>query len=411
MARPDVVKTAGMAFGSRRVRFGLTTSAFSSLGGFAVGIAVARNEPIGVVGEFAIAGASYALASGAVRAGFAETALVLDHSEADVQRGARRVSTVGLAAAVLLAAVGLAMSSAYILVAAVALHGLCVYEYIKTMSLARFRAQTALRMEALWFLVSVPVAGAAVLGWTSPVVAYAVWALAGALIGYGSALMGRFRTLPTVRGEGVSWRLSGTYVADFFIGSGSSQIAVNVLSATAGTGVAGALRAGGTLFGPVGLVLGPARALMIRRFAVLPRGSGAWQRGASMAAVLIVPLLPLLLFVGFFPDALGRAVLGESWEYAAPVLPWLALEAVFSVASAVAFAGHKSLLIARQTLAVRTVLAIARVGGLVVGGILGREVGAAIAMAAVSGLGCVVWWAAYVHGLKNSPSVEKVSRG
>ena len=411
MARPDVMHVARAAFGSERVRLGLATSAVSALAGLLVSLAVARLESIDVVGEFAIAGASYALAAGAVRAGFAETVLVVDSEGGQASRDARRASTVAVVGAAVLIGVGTALSSWYIATAGLALHGLCVYEYIKTMNIARFSARSAFKMEILWFAAAGPIATAAVLGLVAPLIAYATWALAGCVVGYGFAIKHKYKFIPSVRGPGISWRLSGTYVADYLIGSGSSQLSVNVLSATAGTGVAGALRAAGTLLGPAALVLGPARALMIKQLSSLPQSVSTWRRAASMAVVLLVPVLPILIVVAYLPSSVASSILGESWQYAAPVAPWLALEMAFSATSAVAFAGHKSLLIARETVSVRSLLAVARIGGIVTGGIQGGAQGAAIAMAAVSALGCVIWWVAYVRGLRKASRSKENTHG
>lgn len=409
MARPEVTQLARAAVRSRRVQLSLLTNVLSSLGNFSVSIAVARQETIADVGLFAVATATYALAVGAVRAGFAETALALDLGAGPLRTGARSVSGVAAVVGLVVAAVGLVSGNPYLAVMGAALHGLCLYEYVKASSLARLSPAHALAMEAAWFAVTVPVAVAAIAGAVEPLVAFAAWTGGGAVVGYVTCLLVGFRILPSVRATSVPWRTSAPYVADFLVGSGSAQVAVNVLSATAGTAVAGSLRSATTLFGPAGLVLTSARTLIIRH---LGRGRGrgggrSWRPAAMVALVLTVPMTPVLVTIAVLPDAVGEAVLGANWSYAAPLMPLLSVEMFFSTLAAVAYAGHKALLVGRQTIAVRSVLAVARIGGVVVGGVTAGAFGAAVAMAAVSALGCVLWWVAYVRGVRTGAAVTE----
>lgn len=402
MGRPPVADVARAAVRSARVQLSLVTNALSSLGNFSVSIAVARQEEIAAVGLFAVAMASYALVSGAVRGGIAETALAMELDEHRIRAAAGPAAALSIVSGALMVGVGLVWGNGYLVAAGVGLNGLCLYEYVKAMSLAQFRPVHAVVMEIAWFVVTVPFAVAAMVGSLDPFVAFLVWVGAGAAIGYVAAVPGRYRLLPALRAPDLPWRTTGPFIGDYLVGSGSSQVAVNVLTATAGPAVAGSLRSATTLFGPVGLVLMSARTLIVRYLSLGRGARTSWHAAAAVALVMTVPMLPLFLVIAFLPDVIGEAVLGRSWTHAQPLLPVLALEVLFSTLAAVAFAGHKTLMIGRQTVTIRCVLAVVRVGGIVYGGVVAGALGAAVAMAGVSALGCLVWWAAYVRGSRRT---------
>lgn len=390
--------------GSGRVYVGLATNALSSLGNFAVSIALARTLPLGELGEFAVAFALYAFFTGFVRSAVSEPLLAVDATRGELRLFARRASLLALVAGSGAFVAGLMLSMPYIATVGVFLHGLVIFDYAKTMNLAAFTRSTALYQEAAWFVGGL-VAGILVLAdVVSGLVGFMIWAASGALIGYVSALIQRLQLHPTWNRGRVTTGKAAAFGGDFVIGSGSSQISFNLVGATAGLAVLGAVRAGGTLLGPIGLVVGSARTLAIPFLTRRIQNGHAAARSGAFAATSVIALVatPLLAIIAFLPDPVGTLVLGDNWKHASSLMPFLALEMLFISLTTVPFSGLRALLAGRASIILRSLLAAVRVVVVPIAAALGGATVAAIALAAVAGVSTVVWWAGYLYQLKRT---------
>lgn len=389
---------------SRRVYLGVITNALSSLGNFAVSLALVRVLGLSELGEFAIAFAVYAFCTGLVRAAVCEPLLAMSPGSTALISGANRASLAGLASTVLLIVIGIALSTPYLAVLGLAVHGLVIFDYSKTMNLAMFNRRVPLLQETAWFLASIVAGGLMLGGWIGGVQGFAVWAGAGAVIGYVSGLFQSLDMRPR-------WNLPATetgnavaFGGDYVVGSGSSQVAFNLVGVAAGLQAVGTLRAGATLLGPVSIVIGSARTLAIPYLTrgIAQGGRAVWSRSLASTAIIAVVSLPLLAFIAFLPPVLGGLLLGENWVHAEPVLPFLALEMAFITLTTVPFAGFRALLAGRVTVTVRSFLAIVRVTVVVLAAATGGVLFAAVALAAASALGTLVWWVGYLVQIRRA---------
>ena len=389
---------------SGRVYMGVTTNALSSLGNFAVSIALARVLGISELGEFAIAFAVYTFCTGLIRASVCEPSLASGRSRAVLLAGSRRASLTALASAMLIALAGVAASLPYLIVLGLAVHGLSMYDYSKTMNLAMFDRRVPLFQEATWFAASVAAGGLLLMGWVTGLQGFAIWALSGAAIGYASVVWQALDLRPRwnlARADTVNAIAFG---GDYVIGSGASQVAFNLIGVVAGLPAVGSLRAGGTLLGPVSIVLSSARTLTIP---YLTRGIAQGRQTAAartLASTVIIAVgsLPLLALIAFLPSAAGDLLLGDNWSHAQAVLPFLAMEMAFNALVTVPFAGFRALLAGRSTVIIRSALAVMRVSAVVVAAMLGGAAAAAVALGVAAGVGALVWWVAYLTQLRSA---------
>lgn len=389
---------------SGRVYGGLTTNALSSLGNFAISIALARTLGLGELGEFALAFAVYAFCAGFVRASVCEPLLAVEATDAELRRVARRASLIGIIASAIVIVLALLLSLDYLVLLGLCIHGLSIFDYSKTMHLAAFKRRVAIVQEVAWFIFSVAAGVLVVAGVIPGFVGFIVWCSSGAIIGYISAINQGLGMLPIWQEERVSPRTVAAFGGDYIIGSGSAQISFNLVGVAGGLGVLGAVRAGGTLLGPIGLVVGSARTLAIPFLTRRIRAGAAAARTGALAATTIIALVsaPLLVVIAFLPAPLGRLLLAENWEHAAPLLPFLALEMFFIALTTVPFAGMRSLQAGRASVILRSGLAFVRVAGVPIAAGLGGAFAAVVALACVGALGTAVWWIGYLFLLRYS---------
>lgn len=390
----DVARLVRGASRSRRVHMALSTGALSSLGNFSVSLALARQLSLGEYGIFALAFALYALSIGAVRSGLVEPALAVGARGAGPLTAMPRASLAGLAAAVLLAIAGAIASSPYLVIIGLGVHGAVIYEFLRVVDLAVDDPRAAQLREITWLVPSVASGALTFFGVLPAPAAVAVWIGTCSSIAYVSALRRGISLRPGVQADGIPLRVCGGFAADYLIGSGSAQVTTALLTGFGGSQIVGALRAAGTLLGPVNVLMGTARTLVIPYLARAKFEQGGISRSALTLTIASLSVgAPFLVALALMPDAIGTWLLGANWDAATVVLPWLLIEATFSIVATAALAGHRVYLAARRTVILRSFLAATRIGVVVTAAALAGAEAAAIAMAAVALLSASVWWA------------------
>ena len=386
---------------SDRVRFGILGSAASSLGGFALAVALAHKLDGAQFGMFAIASSLYALLVGVARAAIIEPLLAVGPRVDDLRAASHRISLVGLTAGALMIALGAGLGLSYIVVTGLAAHGLTLYEFTRTVNLAMVDPFKALLQDLVWAITTVVVAVVVGFDVLTGEQGFALWASCGAIIGYVAFFSARYRVAPRWVRSRVTTTTAVQFGADFLVGSGSAALTTNAVGAVAGVTTVAALRAAGTLFGPVMLLVGVARTLTIPFLRQCREDSAGAEAAAALRIALILASLAAvpLAFVAFLPNRIGAMILGQNWPSAAPLLPYLATEALLIIATIVPFAGLRVLLAGKATLFVRSGLAVLRIASVATAAALGGPTAAAATMAAVALIGSIAWWASYLSKL------------
>ncbi|WP_267784990.1 hypothetical protein [Paenarthrobacter ureafaciens] len=393
---------------SSRVYVGVCASAVSSLGTFAISISIARTVDIRELGTFAIAFSTYAFFIGLNRALVCEPMLTMNVSNKHLRRFARRGSLTGGASSLVTIASGLALSMDYLTIVGLTLHGLTIYDYMKTINLAALNKRPALLQETSWFITSIAIGLLIISGNVSAIAGFAIWAGSGAAIGYLIAFHHSLQLNPRWDKTEVHSRTAFAFGGDYVIGVGSAQITYNLTGVVAGLPVIGALRAGSTLLGPIGLIINSSRSLAIPFLArSLRAGRGKAQSDAVAGTIAIGTfVVPFFLVVVFLPNEIGEFFLGTNWPHAQPLLPFLALETAVTALTTIPFAGLRAMLAGRTTIVLRTAIAVVRVLVVVLAAKQAGALGAAISLAIVSIMGAIVWWTGYLLQLKKKAALE-----
>ncbi|WP_146603408.1 hypothetical protein [Micromonospora endophytica] len=377
----------------------MSVNGLSSVGNLMVSVSVARGESLSGLGQFALTLSLYVLVIGLVRTAVTEAVLAARTAPArcTIRQGARRAAAVAVAAGVITAATGAVLGSPYLTVAGLALPGLVAYDYVKAISIGVGRTRVAWAQECAWLGLTVLSVGTVLVADAPPVMIFVGWAASGAVLGIVVARWQRYGMLPRWGLDRRDSRVAASFAGQFLVTAGSAQLALSALAATAGVAVVGALGAARTVFGPVTLLTTTLSALIVPYLAQsradTPR---ARLRAAGAAVALTVGvLLPLVIVVCLLPDEVGRAVLGDNWQAARPLLPLLSVEALLEPIALVAFAGHRVQSAGARALAIGVLLGPLRIATIVAGGVLFGAAGAAGALAVLALLSAACWWLSY----------------
>lgn len=383
----------------------LAVSALASVSGLLVAVAVARTSSVDDTGRFGVAVAAVLLVTALARSAVTDP-LVADAARRP-QNATRlgRASTIGLVGAVVVLAVGVTTSSVYLVLGALAVHGLTMRECIRVVLVAAGSARTAVTFEATWSVVAAAASVGALSGAWNGVSAFAIWALGGAALGYAATAWTHADAVPVWSRTPVATARSIAFASDTLIGSGVVQLVTWIATAIAGLSVAATLRGAGTLAGPVTVALSAARAVLIPRSVRHLGSGGALRRFAADAALMSGLALPALVGLAAVPGSVGSALLGDTWHLVAPVLPLTAVELLFQLVASVPEAAHRALGIGRRILAVRCGTAVVRLPAVIAAAPYG--IGAVVSVATVvTFLGAVAWWWSLAAVIRSSNTVH-----
>lgn len=400
-----------------RLNLAILSTAIVSIAGLLLTVTVARSASMYEFGQFALAMVVYSLVVGVLRAGIVDTTLA-QRPDINVRNsGFRRANASSMLMGVLVLLAGILTSNSYMMLLSVALNGLVILDYIRTTSSALFRPQSNWIISVAWSTLVIVVATASLIVTWSPWVAFVAWGIGGAALGYGAAFRLHYPWRPGWPRDRQSTRAAGLFSLDYLVGSGSAALTTAILGAFLGPPIVGALRGAGTLLGPASLVASTCRSLAIP-FLLRARGRGAaesltTERGfrlerkaaLSVTAALTALAIPLVILVLLIPDALGIALLGDTWNLAQLVLLPMAIEVVGQLLGSVPSAGHRAAFAGRRALTLRVAVGVPRPIIVLLAAYRFGAPGAAWAMAAIAFVNAALWWSSYLR-LKPSDSIK-----
>lgn len=390
----------------RRMILVIGSNGLVSATSLVLSVAIARRAPISEFGEFSVAMVIYLFAIGLIRASITETTLAVEPTDRTNRRGFRRAALASTCTALGLLVVGLFMQNEYFVVLGLALNGLACLDYLRTVEASLYSPWKSVLQATAWSLLTGAAAVYSFVLQGDPLVVFAVWAVGGAIIGYVSALVGRLSLLPGWPRHPTDTRAAWLFSLDYAAGSGGSALSTAALGVTSSLETVGALRGAGTILGPVGLLSSSARSLIIP---TLTRARRLGDRHEFVMARRIALFLGLSLAIpaallSSLPQEIGSALLGPTWATAAPLLPPLAIESVLAMVGNVASAGHRSRLAGSRSLALRLCIGIPRPFIVIAAAAQFGALGAAWAIAAISFVNVVIWWASYWQLSRQRPS-------
>lgn len=382
---------------SRRVQLAVVTNALISISSLLLAISIARRSSVDEFATFAVAMTLYVMANGIIRAAITETTLAIEPSRSNDEIGFQRASLVSLVAGGAMVLLGWFLGSWYLAVVGVCFNGLTSLDYSRTVNAALHRSGVALAQGVAWSVTVICVSGVSLVLPLRGTTLFAVWAGAGAIIGYLSTAEAGYPWAPRWLRNPRQDKAAAWFSVDYLAGSGGSLLSTNLLVVVLNTTAVGAVRGAGTILGPVGLVSTTARSLSIvylsRARAV--GGRHEFRSAVAAAGALAVVVGPLAVAITLIPDRVGRELLGRTWDSVSPILLALAIESVLALVGSIAAAGHRSRLAGARTLTLRLLVGIPRPMIVVLAAWWFGIEGAAWSMAAIAAVNVVLWWFSY----------------
>lgn len=388
-----------------RLSAAVFVNGLSSVSTFLVSLSLSRAIDISGFGEYSLALALYVLLVGGVRSILLEPLLSTeDRSTALGHPFWRVVSLAGIVFMVVFLMAGWVLHTPGLFaVFALGIHGMLMYETWRTSVVAQGRSRSAVWIESLH--TGIVVAGYIItqLMHVQPWTLLFVWIVTTAVFGYVVCPAQDGYLRPRLESQPVDGRTLGYFGIDYLAGAGSAQLGNFVLAGSVGRAAVGAVRVGGTLLTPISLVVGAVASLAIPAISDASRAGSREARNRATGLSLIILLTVGFLTIGAvgLGPIVGPLLMGANWKEASGLFGWLCLEAFFSAAAALPFAGHRALLAGAQSVTTRIILGVFRLVSIVVGAHFGGVLGAVQAMCVVSAVSAVTWWISFRNLLRS----------
>lgn len=406
--------------GSSRPRalWNLADQALSSLSTFAVTILAASAASATEFGHFAVAFTLYLFLLGVSQALVNQVFLMrfpavgADEALLGARSAAGLALVFGLVCAAVVGPAGLALAGAAgpsIATIAVFFPVLFVQESWRGVLIGRGRPQAATLNDAVRTVLQLGSMAAVVgAGRSEPNLLLAVWGAAAVVAAVlGAVQVGGFPSpMAGLRFARRHADISRFLVAEWLLVLGAGQVGLLVVGWLASPADVGALRGAQTLLGPMNILgLGVFSFMLtelVRRPSLPVRSvrRAAAAAGGVLAQITVVWGLCLLAL----PDAVGTAVLGETWSATRSVLLPMTLYLAGATGATGTLAVLRSMGDARSTFLVNTVLGPLILGGAVVGVLVAGAPGAAWGFAAATILVVPLFWLRMERTMRSRPA-------
>lgn len=250
--------------------------------------------------------------------------------ESEFAAGAAAVLGVGVGGVALMVAIALAEPEVGIAYAVAAPIVLC-QDALRFSAMSRGEPEHAFFSDGLWAVIAF---GVLVVSWTKPgalTIPEMIWIWSGgALLGL-VYLIVALRTHPRFRGV-VAWaRLYWRHRLRFGFEAGIDQLGaiviVSVSTVYIGTEAAASLRGAVTVLGPFAVLISSLPLIVIPESIRAGHSKRqVWRTLVLAAWITSATAMTIGFLAPFAPDALGHMLLGDSWDVALHVLPFLGLE-------------------------------------------------------------------------------------
>lgn len=378
----------------RRVVKALVSNGLFSVMSLLLSVMIAREGGSEDLGMFGVAFAAYLLIQLMVRDAGANTLSAALPSARRIRNTAARVSLMGIILAVPVLLVGSVFNYPYLVVLGFAVHGLCLYDYSKTLSLSLDDGKMALLQDSILFVVFLIASLLTVLGIINPVGLMSVWAYCGAALGYLVSFIQVYKLSPSWSGDPAELKTSLDFGLQSLLGAGSIHILTFLLAGIGGPLLVGSMRGASTVIGPANLITSSLQPLLISFFArTAPRPGAVSMRAVvkSSAGIVSIHILVVagLVFVGY---RFGGLLLGAAWENSAPLLAIVAIDSLFVAAGCAPLAAHRTLWEVKRLARINTMTVCARLPLVLVGAVQWGAQGAVIGFLVVTVLSSCAWW-------------------
>lgn len=383
---------------------------------------VARASNVDTFGAFSLAYIIYGLSLGAGRAAGGEILLLRaaqggEGPESDEGNLLGLTVALSVLAALVTAMVALVLEGAsrsVVLVLAAAAPALLIQDALRYCFFALGRPSDAIRIDLIWatvqalgFLVLI-----ALLTSPDPHVFVLVWALGAAA----SAIVGLFQLRVAPRPVGaMDWirderERAFSFLSDFILIVGVVYVSIYAVGLVAGLATVAAIRGAQLLFRPFDVFVSGLRIVTLPALArTSARDTTAIvSKARQLSALLLIPALVWSATMIALPDAVGRAVLGDTWQVAKPLLLPVAAAAIARTVALPSVDGIRALGGGRRLVVRRLVTSFLILTGTVLGAVVADAGGAANGLALALVVSAVIWWIGLLHASRDGPTTARV---
>lgn len=389
----------------RRVAWGLLDQVLASASNFLVTIVAARSLSAPGFGGFAVALGVTAFSVFLAR-GVASDPLSTAHASDGPEElrwaaraGAFTTLATGLAIAAMTALAGLAVGGslgAILLVLAIVLPGLNLQDYLRYVLIVSGRANRAFVNDLFWVVLMVPAMLLVIADDGGAPLLLLAWGAAGNL----SALLGLVQARTWVGRPSlvVPWlskhrRLWPYFVLDNVVAQGAQLVLVVVISAATSLAQVAGFRGAMTLYAPLAIIGRGVVGVAVPELARRRDDPRAVRRASLLLGGVLAPMaLGWAVLTLLVPDSAGRALLGDSWALAEPLVLLGGVSAAASLFAVGTVVGIRALGAARDGLTARLLVSIGALGFATAGAALDGAHGAMLALALSAPLQIAVWW-------------------
>ncbi|ULE33955.1 hypothetical protein [Mycobacterium sp. IDR2000157661] len=395
-----------------------------SLSNFMLTVMVARESTAAEFGAFSLAYVVFLVVQGGARGLVAETFSVSHStsSESDwrdaAKNGAGSAATMGVIVGVAISLGGWLVGGSFgqaVCALGLLLPGLLLQDFMRYAALAARRPRAAALNDCIQLLFqSVGIAFLVLGGDTAVWQILAAWGLSAWIAGAFSA--SHLRVRPNLCGmrrwfdrQGV---LPRRLAADNLITQLGQHSGSLALAAVAPISAVGAFNGGTTLFRPASVFSMAVKSAVVPELVRSARRSiSRFQREILLTAGLLAALsIVWSAVVLALPDSVGVAVLGDTWETAEPLLPYLAIAQIVSSCTIAPMVGLRSLADGSRTVRARIYTTAIFVGSQVAGALINGAIGTVVALAISSPISASIWWAYYRRAIVTATSERESKR-
>lgn len=410
----DIGKTSSVLPMARRFGWGLADQALSSLTNLALGLVLARSVGAEDFGAFGIIFATYLLILGISRAlctdplGIRVSAV----SKSDWRDGVKSATGATVSLSLFVGAVFVLISGwlsphlqSGFLALGLGLFGLLLQDSWRFAFFAAGRGVQAFLNDLVWVgALAVGISIILLLELQSVFSMTLVWAGAATVAG----LVGAFQAgiIPDPR-RTLGWLkrhrdLAAPYVGGFMAGGGLGQLGIYGLGLVVGLEVVGAIRGAVILVGPANILIAGVTLAAVPEGAKILKKSLKRFKSTSVFISLGISVSVLLwgVILLALPDEVGRALLGDTWRHAQPVVLPQIIAASASGGLVGALTGLRALGAAGRTLR-STLVTSVMTSGVMIGlaAYTKTAQGAAWGVAIATAASAFVWWRSYLKAI------------
>lgn len=383
----------------QRVIKALLSNGLFSVMSLLLSVLTARSGGTDELGMFGVAFAAYLLVQLVVRDAGANTLSAALPSARKIRATAGRISLMGLIVAIPMLFVGVVFDQPYMIVLGVSIHGICLYDYSKTLSLSLGDGVMALLQDGILFALFVIAAWFVFVGQLGAYWMWIIWALGAAGLGYLASFIQSYRLKPGWVGDPLELKTSLGFGLQSFIGSGSVHVLTFLLVGVGGTKLVGSMRGASTIMGPANLVTSSLQPLLITWLARTAPQPGSVSMRAVVRSSIGLVLLHVCVSTGLVVIGLsfGDRIMGDSWSDSVSLLMIVAADSVLVAVGAAPQAAHRSLWKFERVMQINLWIVAVRIPLVIIGAVVFGSQGAVSGFLIVTLGATIAWWVSLVN--------------